>query len=106
MSPSQPLRPRSTRAAEEQSLDLVQRLVMSTIIWVVFGFLAVALAAYLAVRGEADLGRARAVGLWAMTGVIGLVAALATLVINRRRPWHPLVLLGLLPLAISAYWIL
>ncbi|WP_152362105.1 hypothetical protein [Microlunatus speluncae] len=106
MSDPDPGRRDSARAAEEQSLDLVQRLVMSTIVWVVFGFLTVALAAYLAVRGEADLGRERALGLWVMTGVIGIVAAVATLVINRRKPWHPLVLLGLLPLVISAAWIL
>ncbi len=96
----------SARATEEQSLDLVQRVVMSTVIWVVFGFLTTALAIYLAARGESDLGRQRTLALWVMTGVIGIIAAVATLVINRRKPWHPLVLLGLLPLLISAFWIL
>jgi len=100
-------RPEPTRAElEEASLDLVQRLVVSAIVWVVFGFLTVALSIYLAVRGEADVGRDRTLGLWVMTGVIGLLTAVATLLINRRKPWHPLVLLGLLPMAISAYWIL
>ncbi len=96
----------SDREQEEESLDLVQRLVMSAIIWVVFGFLTVALSIYLAARGEADLGRTRTLGLWVMTGVIGVITAGATLVINRRRPWHPLIALGLLPLIISAFWIL
>jgi len=41
-----------------------------------------------------------------MTGVMGLATAAAILLINRRRPYSPLVLLGLLPMAISAPWIL
>ncbi len=45
------------------------------------------------------------IGLWVMTGVIGLVTAVAVLVINQRRPYSPWVALGLLPMAISAYWI-
>ncbi len=41
-----------------------------------------------------------------MTGVIGLVAAAAVLVLHRRRWYAPWVLLGLLPMLVSAYWIL
>jgi hypothetical protein len=41
-----------------------------------------------------------------MTGVLGLVTAAAILLINRRKPYSPWVLLGLLPMAISAPWIL
>jgi hypothetical protein len=40
-----------------------------------------------------------------MTGVLGLATAAAILLINRRKPYNPLVLLGLLPMAISAPWI-
>ena len=47
-----------------------------------------------------------AVGLWVMSGFIGLVAAATILVINRRPPYAPWVALGLLPMAISAYWVL
>ena len=41
-----------------------------------------------------------------MTGVIGLVAAAAVLVLHRRHWYSPWVLLGLLPMLVSAYWIL
>ena len=41
-----------------------------------------------------------------MSGVLGLVTAAAILLINRRRPYSPWVLLGLLPMGISAPWIL
>ena len=41
-----------------------------------------------------------------MSGVMGLATAAAILLINRRRPYSPWVLLGLLPMAISTPWIL
>jgi hypothetical protein len=41
-----------------------------------------------------------------MSGVLGLATAAAILLINRRRPYSPWVFLGLLPMAISAPWIL
>jgi hypothetical protein len=97
---------REEREAEQRSLDVVQRALLSVAAWIVFGSIAIVLAAYLAVRGESDLGYSRTVGLWVMTGVIGLITAVVTLVVNRRRPWSPLALLGLLPMAVSAYWIL
>jgi hypothetical protein len=37
-----------------------------------------------------------------MTGVLGLATAAAILLINRRKPYSPRVLLGLLPMVISA----
>jgi hypothetical protein len=40
-----------------------------------------------------------------MTGFIGLVTTALILFVNRRRPYSPLVLLGLLPMAVSAWWI-
>ena len=43
--------------------------------------------------------------LWGMTGVIGLITVILVLLINRRRPLSPWLLLGLLPMAVSAYWI-
>ena len=71
------------------------------------GSLSVVLAAYLAARRRRqDLPRDSVIGLWVMTGVIGLVTAAAVLVLHRR-PWYaPWVLLGLLPMLVSAYWIL
>ena len=96
----------SDREQENKSLDLVQRLVMSALIGVVFGSLAAVLALYLALRGDEDLPRTSVVGLWIMTGLFGLATAAAVLLLNRRRPYSPWVLLGLLPMVISAYWIL
>jgi hypothetical protein len=96
----------TARTVEEgQSLDLVQRVVISALVAVVMGLFSGVLAVYLAVRGADDLARADVIGLWVMTGVLGLLTAAAILMINRRRPYHPLVLLGLVPMAASSYWI-
>jgi len=97
---------REDRERENKSLDLVQRMIMSALVGVVFGSLAAVLALYLAIRGDEDLPHASVVGLWIMTGLFGLATASAVLLLNRRRPFSPWVLLGLLPMAVSGYWIL
>ena len=97
---------RDDRQRENKSLDLVQRMIMSALVGVVFGSLAAVLALYLALRGDEDLPHASVVGLWIMTGLFGLATASAVLLLNRRRPFSPWVLLGLLPMAVSGYWIL
>jgi hypothetical protein len=94
------------RTHEARSLDLVQRVIVSMLVAIVFGTFSAVLAAYLAVRGDQDLPHFSVVGLWIMTGVLGLATAAAILLINRRKPYSPWVLLGLLPLVISAPWIL
>jgi hypothetical protein len=99
------LEDRRRRRAEQRSLDLVQRMIISALMGVVFGSLAVVLGAYLALSGDQDLPRSSVIGLWVMTGVIGLLTAAAVLLINRRRPYSPLVALGLLPMLVTAYWI-
>jgi hypothetical protein len=38
--------------------------------------------------------------------VMGLATAATILLVNRQRPYSPWVLLGLLPMAISAPWVL
>ena len=83
----------------------MQRAIVSALVGVVFGALAVVLAAYVVTVGPGDLGRDNIIGLWVMTGVLGLITAGAILIINRRRPYSPLVLLGLLPMAVTAFWI-
>src|SRR6478752_6634301 len=88
----------SGSADEQRSLDLVQRTVMSVLVVFVMGMLAGALALYLAIDGP-QMARSDVIGLWLMTGILGLVTAGAVLMINRRRPYHPLVLLGLVPMA-------
>ena len=92
-------------AAEERSLDLVQRVVFSAIVIVVIGSIAAVLALYLVYNTE-EFSRVDATILWIMTGVVGLVTVTAVLLINRRRPFSPWLVLGLLPMAISAYWVL
>ena len=79
--------------AEEKSLDLVQRVVISAILCVVFGAPTVALAAYAPHRAQTSTGDAT--GLWVMGLILGFAAAEAVLFTNRRKPWHPAVLIGL-----------
>jgi hypothetical protein len=84
----------------------VQRVVVSVLVGVVFGSFSAVLAAYLAIRGDQDLPSFSVTGLWIMTGVLGLATAAVILLVNRRRPYSPWIILGLLPMAISAPWIL
>ena len=93
------------KGTEQHSLDFVQRMVISALIIVVFGLFAAALAAYLAFYPVGLGSEGDRIGLWVMTGVIGLASAAAVLVTNRRRPYSPWVLPGLVPMAASAYWI-
>lgn len=90
---------------EGRSLDLVQRLLVSLLLGGVIGMVAGVLAYYAATRGASELPRDSVVGLWVMTGVIGLVGAAGVLVLNRRKPWNPFVLLGLTPMVIAAFWV-
>jgi hypothetical protein len=86
MSASQPSNHSARRKQEAQSVDLVQRVVVSALVAVVFGTFAAVLAAYLAIAGERDLPPTSVIGLWIMTGVMGLGTAAAILLINRRAP--------------------
>ena len=76
----------------------MQRAIISMLVVVVLGLPTAALVYYSTTVAES---RSDAVGLWVMTGFLGLGTAVAVLVINRRRPYSPLVLLGLLPMAIG-----
>jgi hypothetical protein len=84
---------------------LVQRLVVSALAIVFGGSLSAGLAAYIAVK-PAGLDPGNIIGLWVATGFTGLLTAAAILIINRRHPYSPLLVFGLLPMAISAYWVL
>ena len=106
MSTPQPRRQLSRKEHEKRSLDLVQRTIISALVGVVFGSFAASLAIYLVFLGDQDLPRTSVIGLWIMSGVLGLLTAVAVVVINRRRPYSPWILLGLLPMVISAPWIL
>ena len=106
MSDPEPSRHSIRRENEARSLDLVQRIIISGLVAIVFGTFSAVLAAYLAIHGDQDLPPTSVTGLWIMTGVLGLATAAAVLLINRRRPYSPWVLPGLLPMVISAPWIL
>ena len=90
---------------DEVSLDLVQRVVASVLAIVVGGGIAVLLATFTAMDVGA-LERASEIGLWVMSGIAGMLTAAAVLVINRRHPYSPLLVFGLLPMAVSAFWVL
>ncbi len=94
-----------TQEEAERNLEFVQRVIISSLVGVVFGSLATVLAAYLSVWGAQDLGRSDVIGLWVMTGVIGLLTAAAVLFIQQRRPYSPWLLIGLLPMVVSAFWV-
>ena len=55
MSASGPSKHSLRREQEARSLDLVQRVIVSGLVAIVFGTFAAVLAAYLAIRGENDL---------------------------------------------------
>lgn len=88
--------------AEGRSLDLVQRLLISFLVGGVIGMIASVLAVYVATSAS-ELPADSTIGLWVMTGVVGLAGAVVVLLLNRRKPYHPLVLIGLLPMLISGY---
>ena len=94
-----------TREDEERSLDLVQRMIISALVVVVTGSIAAVLAVFLVVN-RAQFPRGDILVLWVMTGVIGVITTMVVLAINRRRPYSAWVVLGLLPMAASAYWVL
>lgn len=81
----------------------MQRLIISALLIVVIGVPAVALAIYSPYLARTDRGTA--VGLWVMAGVLGLMAALGVLLAHRGRPYSPLLLIGLVPAAVSAYFL-
>ena len=96
---------RRARQREAKSLQLTQRVILSVIVAVVFGSFSAVLAAYLAVTrrsGSSAFQRRRTVDHERRDGL----ATAAILLINRRRPYSPWVLLGLLPMVISTPWIL
>jgi hypothetical protein len=97
MTPGQP-RP---QRAEPMSLGRVQRWVLSmlaaTTIMHLSGGLVVA-----AVFSDKEVSR---IGLLVIAGAFGIIAIAAALLIHRRSPFSPWLLLGLVPAAIGAYFV-
>ena len=90
---------------EQESLDVVQRVIVSLLVSIVVGLIAVALDLYLILGDDPALSYSDHIVLWIMSGVIGLVASSVILLVNRRRFYHPLVVLGLLPMAVTGLWL-
>ncbi len=90
---------------EGRSLDLVQRLLVSMLVGGVVGMVAVVLAIYVVGTARFQLPYDSVIGLWVMCGVVGLVGAVVVLLLNRRRPYHPLVVVGLVPMAVAGYYL-
>jgi hypothetical protein len=85
--------------------DETKRVRIAAMIWVIAILPAILLAVYLAARGRQDLQPDQLIGLWVMSGVIGLVGVGATLQLNHHHFYHPALLAGLAPMALSALWI-
>lgn len=93
--------PRASKDDEER-LTRVQQWVMSALAVTTVGHLSAGLVvAALAIDGHLD---AR-IGLMVIAAVVGVLGMALGLVIHRRSPLNPLILLGLLPAAIGAYWV-
>jgi hypothetical protein len=98
MTPGQP-RPQNR---EPMSLGRVQRWVLSTLAATTILHLSVGL---MVAAAFADRRDAR-VGLLVIGTVFGVIAVAAALVIHRKRPLSPWLLLGLLPGAVGAWLVL
>lgn len=90
---------------ERRSLDLVQRMVVSFLLGGVIAMVTSVLALFVVTRAQYELPYDSVIGLWIMCGVLGVVGAATVLILNRRRPYHPLVILGLAPMAVAGYWL-
>lgn len=85
------------------NLVTVQRWVASVILIHIGSVPAVTLAVYSI--GIAEHDRGRGIGLWLMSGVIGLVTIAGVRLIHQRTPLSPWLLIGLLPTTATAFYI-
>lgn len=91
---------------EAHSLDLVQRLVASVLVAAIIASIVIVLLYFLATSAPQELPRDSIVGLWVMSGVLGLMGTGIVLALHGRKILHPLLLIGLLPMVVSWYWII
>ncbi|TCO42362.1 hypothetical protein EV646_114186 [Kribbella antiqua] len=85
------------------NIETVQRWVVSAILFHVGSVPAITLAVYSIGVAAADFGRG--VGLWIMSGVIGLLTVVGILLIFQRTPRSAWLLLGILPTAVTGFYI-
>jgi hypothetical protein len=90
------------RRRREMSIETVQHWVLTALITAVASFPlgALTIVTHQVHRSEPS----DAVMLCVMTAAIGLIAMVAILLIHKRSPWSPFLLLGLLPAIGSATW--
>jgi hypothetical protein len=84
-------------------IETVQKWVASVILIHVGSVPAVTLAVYSI--GVTDSDRGRGIGLWIMSGVIGLLTVTGVRLIFQRSPFSPWLLLGLLPTVVTGFYI-
>ncbi|MER7245604.1 hypothetical protein [Kribbella sp. NPDC000426] len=84
-------------------IETVQKWVASVILIHVGSVPAVSLAVYSI--GVAESDRGRGIGLWIMSGVIGILTVTGVRLIFQRSPISPWLILGLLPTAVTGFYI-
>ena len=94
---------RRRRTPRPMNIETVQRWVVSAVLFHVGTVPAVTLAVYSIGVAHTDFGRG--VGLWFMSGVIGILTAAGILAIHRRSLLTPWLILGTLPTAITGFYI-
>ncbi|MGW6195597.1 hypothetical protein ACWF0M_05575 [Kribbella sp. NPDC055110] len=93
---------RRRRTPRPMNIETVQRWVVSAVLFHVGTVPAVTLAVYSIGISHDDFGRG--VGLWIMSGVIGVLTAAGILAIFHRLP-SPWLLLGTIPTAVTGFFI-
>lgn len=94
---------RRRRTPRPMNIETVQRWVVSAVLFHVGTVPAVTLAVYSIGVADTDFGRG--IGLWLMSGVIGVLTAAGILAIFRRNPLSPWLLPGILPTAATGLYI-
>ncbi|MEU4196033.1 hypothetical protein AB0E69_29300 [Kribbella sp. NPDC026611] len=101
--PGSPKRRVRRRTPRPMNIETVQRWVASAILFHVGSVPAITLAVYSIGIADHDFGRG--VGLWLMSAVIGLLTAAGIRAIFRRNPLSWWLLLGILPTAVTGFYI-
>lgn len=97
---------RPASPSERRSLRLAQRVFVSLVAGGLAAAAALFVGFYPLAVGRENVPFGSVVGLWVMSGVVGLVGAGAILIANRRSLLSPWLLLGLIPMAVTGYWVL
>jgi hypothetical protein len=84
-------------------IETVQRWVFAVILIHIGGSPALALAAYS--PHLENTKHSSGVGLWVMSGVVGLATAIGVLLVHQRSPLSPWLIVGILPMAVSAFYV-